>query len=72
MDLTRAIWHKSTRSNANGACVEVANLAGTIGVRDSKDVDGGVLTFELPRWSAFVATLKKDSRFTSSARPSRL
>jgi hypothetical protein len=58
MDLSRAVWHKSTRSNTNGACVEVADLAGTIGVRDSKDINGGILAFEPVRWSAFVAAIK--------------
>jgi hypothetical protein len=58
MDLSRAVWHKSTRSNTNGACVEVADLAGTIGVRDSKNIDGGVLAFEPAQWSAFVAAVR--------------
>jgi hypothetical protein len=58
MDLARASWHKSTRSNANGACVEVADLAGTIGVRDSKDIDGRALAFEPASWSTFVAAVK--------------
>ena len=46
-DLTGAVWHKSTRSCGNGGdCVEVAvNLPGVVAVRDSKDRDGGNLTF---------------------------
>jgi hypothetical protein len=55
---TRVTWRKSTRSNGSGNCVEVADLAGTIGVRDSKDIDAGVLVFEPARWSAFVAAVK--------------
>ena len=62
--MARVTWRKSTRSNGSGDCVEVADLAGTIGVRDSKDVTGGVLRFNRPRWSAFVAAVK-DSAFTA-------
>jgi len=56
MDLSHAAWRKSTRSNANSQCVEVAlNLPGVVPVRDSKDPDGPVLVFEAAAWTAFVA-----------------
>ncbi|KIR64651.1 MULTISPECIES: DUF397 domain-containing protein [Micromonospora] len=57
MELTGARWRTSTRSSTNGGnCVEVAdNLSGVVGVRDSKDRDGGVLTFAPAAWRAFVA-----------------
>ncbi|MDG4793941.1 DUF397 domain-containing protein [Micromonospora sp. WMMD1082] len=57
MDLTRAAWRKSSRSNSNGgACVEVAdNLPGVVAVRDSKDPTGPVLAFTPASWRAFVA-----------------
>ncbi|OLT36761.1 hypothetical protein BJF79_30655 [Actinomadura sp. CNU-125] len=41
----RAQWRKSSRSNQQAACVEVADLAAAVGVRDSKDPSGPVLTF---------------------------
>jgi hypothetical protein len=60
MDVTGARWRKSTRSGGNGgACVEVAdNLAGMIGIRDSKDPAGPVLTFDTPAWRAFIRLAK--------------
>lgn len=62
MDLTGARWHKSTRSgNNSGACVEVAdNLPDRVHVRDSKDRDGGVLTFSPAAWRAFVELARTD------------
>lgn len=51
-------WHKATRSMDNGNCVEVADLDGAVGVRDSKDPDGGRLTFAIDYWSRFVAAVK--------------
>ncbi|GIG91703.1 DUF397 domain-containing protein [Plantactinospora endophytica] len=61
--LAGATWRKSTRSNNGGDCVEVAdNLAGLVGLRDSKDPSGPVLIFESCDWSAFVATVKRGVR----------
>ena len=41
IDLTEATWRTSTRSSAQGNCVEVAdNLPGVVAVRDSKDQQG--------------------------------
>ena len=58
-DLTGAVWHKSTRSGANGDCVEVAsNLPGVVAVRDTKDRAGGTLIFTPAEWAAFVGGVK--------------
>jgi hypothetical protein len=59
-DLTGAAWRKSTRSGSTGGnCVEVAdNLPGVVYVRDSKDPDGPVLTFEPDAWRAFIEDVK--------------
>jgi hypothetical protein len=61
MDLTGAIWHKSTRSSGNsGNCVEVAdNLPGVVGVRDSKDPTGPALVFTQTTWRGFVEFAKR-------------
>lgn len=58
MELTDARWRTATRSSNNGGnCVEVAdNLPGRVLVRDSKDRNGGTLTFTPTAWRAFVNT----------------
>jgi Domain of unknown function (DUF397) len=61
VNLSRAVWHKSTFSNGSGGnCVEVArNLLSSVAVRDSKDHGTGpVLSFTKDEWSAFVAGVK--------------
>jgi hypothetical protein len=59
-DLSGAVWRKSTRSDNGGAsCVEVAkNLPGVVGVRDSKDRPGPVLTFTPEAWMEFMQGVK--------------
>ncbi|MFD6756615.1 DUF397 domain-containing protein [Micromonospora gifhornensis] len=56
MELTGARWCKSSRSAQSNDCVEVAtNVPGMVGVRDSKDAAGAVLTFDAYAWRVFVA-----------------
>ncbi|MFE9188758.1 DUF397 domain-containing protein [Micromonospora sp. NPDC007208] len=59
MDMTDARWRTATRSSNNGGdCVEVAdNLPGRVLVRDSKDRDGGTLTFKPTAWASFVEAI---------------
>ena len=59
MDLTQAKWHKSTRSGANGNCVEVAtNLPDGVAVRDTKNRDAGTLIVTRDEWTAFVSGVR--------------
>ncbi len=52
-------WIKSSRSFANGDCVEVTDLPdGTIGVRDSKNPGGPILRFTREEWCAFLAGVR--------------
>ncbi|MFB4302268.1 DUF397 domain-containing protein [Actinomadura sp. NTSP31] len=57
--MTTDPWRKSSRStNQGGECVEVAALSNGIGVRDSKNPDGGHLALAPGRFAALVRHLK--------------
>jgi hypothetical protein len=61
IDLSRAVWRKSSYSGGNGGqCVEVAtNLPGIVAVRDSKDHEGSVLLFTPGEWRVFVRAVRE-------------
>lgn len=60
-DLSAATWRKSSRSGGEGGnCVEVALVDEVIGVRDSKNADGGVLVFGAAAGAAFLTLVKSD------------
>ncbi|MBW8482967.1 DUF397 domain-containing protein [Actinomadura parmotrematis] len=52
-------WRKASRSGPEGnACVELAELGGAIGVRDSKAPDAGHLVLTRPTLARLVAAVK--------------
>ncbi|MFC8343265.1 DUF397 domain-containing protein [Streptomyces sp. NPDC057280] len=55
-----AIWHRSSYSAGNGACVEVALIEGAVTVRDSKDTGLPVLAFTPQGWRAFLRAAGDD------------
>ncbi|MGH3947485.1 MAG: DUF397 domain-containing protein [Pseudonocardiaceae bacterium] len=58
-DLSSATWRKSSCSNGQYNCVEVADLdGGAHAVRDSKNPAGPALTFTSAEWAAFTAGLR--------------
>ncbi|MGW2663857.1 DUF397 domain-containing protein [Nocardia tengchongensis] len=50
-------WFKSVRSTGAKECVEIAFLAGGVGVRDSKNPTGPALVFLPAQWDSFTAAL---------------
>jgi hypothetical protein len=63
-ELTAASYRKSTYSGANNECVEIAEVGDWVGVRDSKDPAGPVLSFPIDSFAAFIADVS-GGRFTS-------
>lgn len=52
-------WFKSSLSYANGNCVEVQYLTdGGVQVRNSRDRDGGTLTYTAEEWRDFIGGAK--------------
>ncbi|WP_406098088.1 DUF397 domain-containing protein [Kitasatospora purpeofusca] len=51
-------WRKSTYSNGQGDCIEVADgSADIVPVRDSKDPDGPTLAFTTTAWTSFLTAI---------------
>ncbi|WP_329151234.1 DUF397 domain-containing protein (plasmid) [Streptomyces niveus] len=57
-ELAAASWFKSTYSAPNNECVEVADLAAGIGVRDSKTTGGPVMVVGAGAFAALVDGLR--------------
>ncbi|WP_425286454.1 DUF397 domain-containing protein [Actinopolyspora xinjiangensis] len=51
-------WRKSSRTTDIGQCVEVALTGRAVGIRDTKDRAGGILTVTPTVWAGFVERLK--------------
>lgn len=56
-------WRKSSYSATNSHCVEVAVSSDVVGVRDTKDREGGSLVFGRRQWESFTQAIK-DGRIT--------
>jgi hypothetical protein len=50
-------WRKSSRSVANGACVEAAACKGAALIRDSADRTGTVLRYSAAAWRTFIVRI---------------
>ena len=51
-------WRKSSRSDAEGACVEIAPLPASVAVRDSK-APGSTLTLDAGAWRRLLAAARR-------------
>ncbi|GAA3748403.1 DUF397 domain-containing protein [Salinactinospora qingdaonensis] len=59
-ELAGLTWHKSSYSNANGECVEVAELPSAMLVRDTQNRARGHLAFSAAEWAALLSEVKCD------------
>jgi hypothetical protein len=55
----RAAWRTSSYTGQQGACVEVADLATCIGIRDTKDRSGPVLHFDRTAIKDLAARIRR-------------
>jgi len=64
-DLSGLLWRKSSYSNGQANCVEIAALScgrTTVAVRDSKAPGGSALTFSAQAWQKFACDLRGDAK----------
>lgn len=54
VDLADAEWRKSTKSSANGGCVEFAQVGAHVALRDSQNPDREPLIFDANEWDCFL------------------
>ncbi|APU16222.1 MULTISPECIES: DUF397 domain-containing protein [Actinoalloteichus] len=51
-------WRTSSRSGNGGQCVEIGHAPGLVGIRDTKNRDGGTLVVHQAAFDALLHTLK--------------
>ncbi|MEU8303331.1 DUF397 domain-containing protein [Actinomadura sp. NPDC048955] len=57
------VWRKASRSNTQGdECVEVTNLGGHVGMRDSKAPEAGHLVLTPEAFGQLMNRLKQNDR----------
>jgi hypothetical protein len=60
MNATQIHFRKSSYSNQTGDCIEVGALPdGGLAVRDSKDPEGGILTFSATAFTSLISAIKQ-------------
>lgn len=57
-DTSGVQWRKSSRSSDKANCVEVGLGGSVVGVRDTKDRNGGTLAFSTEQWASFVRSVR--------------
>ena len=63
-DLSALLWRKSSYSNGQANCVEIAALSGgrtTVVIRDSKAPGDPALIFSAQAWQQFACNLRGDA-----------
>ncbi|WP_310719449.1 DUF397 domain-containing protein [Streptomyces lydicus] len=59
LDLSSALWRKSSYSTNGGECIEIADgIPGLVPVRDSKVPEGAALFIPAPAWNTFITAVK--------------
>ncbi|WP_157421456.1 DUF397 domain-containing protein [Actinoalloteichus hymeniacidonis] len=53
-------WKKATRSVNTTNCVEVGRASGLVGIRDTKDPDGGAVVIRQSSFDSFLRAVKAD------------
>ncbi|APU17872.1 MULTISPECIES: DUF397 domain-containing protein [Actinoalloteichus] len=55
-------WRTSTYTETSSTCVEIGEAPGLVGIRDTKNRDGGTLIVDRRVFAAFVASVKDAHR----------
>jgi Domain of unknown function (DUF397) len=65
VDLSRASWHRHSRSDdAGSGCVEVAFIGDAVAMRSSDGPDGPIVIYTRQEWDAFIEGVR-DGKFAS-------